>query len=377
MRTKRLWLSLLLTAGLMFNTAFARTTYASSSEDENEPSQFQTDFEALYEEITQLDRFVIELSTYNLDQNKHLSSGKIVGDRDTGDTRFVFEFYETDEFGNEQQINFDLISYRDFDMAYVNLPELLNDSGFYKQEHFSNKLKDEIQTYQQSYTAIDSQDTRQISFANDVFESLLFLPESSLIEQIPLSNVWKLNDLTLVQLERLEIPRLFFNYAGQFQLDYQLNLEVSESEHRIKNYDVEASHQIDISQNTPGFNINLTLDSEITDLLLPMSLVSNDEVFEDYTRDSSLNTNHITDKLTHVNLIFNEKEPAFKAVLTGLFEEMTLNIFTSETADFESYNHRLFIQIRETDEEIPRPDDISTMTMAEFEYILETYLLEE
>lgn len=53
-----------------------------------------------------------------------------------------------------------------------------------------------------------------------------------------------------------------------------------------------------------------------------------------------------------------------------------LNIFSNKTADLESFNYRLELEITPTKEQVPAFNELKTMTTTEFSYLMEQLLTE-
>ena len=83
----------------------------------------------------------------------------------------------------------------------------------------------------------------------------------SQIEDISTYNIYQLNYSTIIDMERLEIPRGFYQNSGSFSLDYRLNMDINESDDRHISYDVIPNQQFNITENSRGLTFQLTLSS--------------------------------------------------------------------------------------------------------------------
>ena len=202
----------------------------------------------------------------------------------------------------------------------------------------------------------------------------MYLPNLEQLNEIPLESIYQINGTTIIDMERLEIPRGLFQNSGRFGLDYNLNIDINESSKRLVDYDVVTTQRFNLSENSRGLTFKTNLESQITDRLNQFNQQSIEELPLDYKWESNISTNHITENLTKVTISMNPETSRYSVTLTGLFEQFMLNIFSTETADIESFNYRLELTISPIEEGIPNLNELPTMTMMEFSYLMESIL---
>ena len=212
---------------------------------------------------------------------------------------------------------------------------------------------------------------------DELIDNLLYFPDLSQIEDISTDNIYQLNDSTIIDMKRLEIPRGFYQNAGSFSLNYSLNVDINESDDRHISYNVIPNQQFNITENSRGLTFQSTLSSQITDDLIFSRRMDNQELPEDYQWKSNISTNHVTDKLTKATISINPEVGSYNATLTGLYEQFMLNIFSNKTADIESFNYRLELSMTPSEEKIPEINELNKMTMSEFSYLMESVLTAE
>lgn len=358
-----------------------REVYASSEETIDEDQivieKVEEDFEQLERKLQALDGYKISFRFMNIDENQLLADGEIIGNSQNGDARLTYDIYEYNQDEDPVKLTYDLISYREFGLAYINTINLLEDSGFFEQDYFAKEIGSQFAAFSEYYVPISGSELASINLNDSLYSNLLYLPNLELINQISAENIYQLNESTIIDMERLEIPRGLFQDAGSLSLDYYLNIDINDSNHRLVDYDVVTSQRFNVSENSTGISFKTNLESRITDSLLAGRLNDQEDSLTDYDWLSDISTNHVTDKLTKATIHINPEMTSYSVTLTGLYEQFLLNIFSSQTADIQSFNYRLELMVTPTQEVIPSLDELQTMTMTEFSYLLESSLTKE
>lgn len=341
-----------------------------SEPDQESQNQLQADFDQLYRAYENLDNYQITVSFYNVDDNRLISQNKVVGNRQTGDAHFSLTLFQERADGQVDPVTFDLLAYRYFDMVYINFPHLLKESHYFDQVYFDPAIARAFGRYDNYYTAIEGSELT-INASDSLLQSLAFLPDLDQLALIDPDHIYRLGHRSMIDMERLEIPRDLFANAGKFHLNYQANLEIEPVDDPHKDYKVATQHALALNQNNTGVGLEFNMESNITEDLLPVGFT---EEIQNYYFQERIRSTDVTDKLTKATIAIDPDNLLYRAVLTGLFEEMSLNIFTSEPAGFESYNHRMIIEISPSQEPIPSPASLQKMSLDEFNYILEELL---
>lgn len=345
----------------------------SVEEEEEVINDVVNDIDQLTNQLKALDNYKLSFRFSNMDEARLLVDGEIIGSNTNGDSRWLFDIYEYDQEGKPNKQTYDLINYREFGLAYIKTIQLLEETKFFDQVYFNENIKSQFATYSNYYVPISGSELESIVLNNSVYENLLYLPNSELINQINPENIYQLNDSTIIDMERLEIPRGLFQNSGSLNLDYYLNIDINEIEDRHVDYDVVTSQRFNVSENSNGISFRTKIESNITDSLMTIA-PSIEDAITDYEWESQISTNHVTDKLTKATITINPETTTYSATLTGLYEQFMLNIFSNQTADIQSFNYRLELTISPTRAEVPNLGDIQTMTLAEFSYLLESSL---
>lgn len=335
------------------------------------------DFNQVIDKLEQEDNYKVSLRYMNVDSNKLLAEGEIIGDSASGDASLAFNVYAYGQDDTQSVSTYNILSYREFSLAYINTIGLLGDTGFFDQSYFSQNVQNQLENYKDYYIPINHDELSSINLNDELFSNLLYFPNLSQIGEISVDNIYQLNDSTIIDMERLEIPRSFYQNAGSFSLDYNLNIDINESDERLMDYDVIPTQGFNVSENSRGLTFQTKLTSQITDDLIRLKRTETDELPEDYLWESNVSTNHVTDKLTKATININPGIGSYSATLTGLYEQFMLNIFSNETADLESFNYRLELTVAPTKETVPKFNEIKKMTMTEFAYLMETVLTAE
>lgn len=375
---KKLLLSLSLISFINYPIQFAQ---ASEDEEMQEElairEEVDQDFKQVLDKLEASDKYKITLRYMNVDSNKLLAEGEILADSISGDARLTFDIYEYGQDNTQSVSTYDIVSYREFSLAYINTINLLTDTGFFEQTYFPQNVQNQLNEFNDYYIAINQDELGPINMNEELIDNLLYFPDLSQIEDISTDDIYQLNDSTIIDMERLEIPRGFYQNAGSFSLDYRLNMDINESDDRHISYDVIPNQQFNITENSRGLTFQSTLSSQITDDLISSRRLDNREFPADYQWESNISTNHVTDKLTKATISINPEVGSYNATLTGLYEQFMLNIFSNKTADIESFNYRLELSMTPSEEKIPEINELNKMTMSEFSYLMESVLTAE
>lgn len=375
---KKLLLSLSLISFINYPIQFAQ---ASEDEEMQEElairEEVDQDFKQVLDKLEASDKYKITLRYMNVDSNKLLAEGEILADSISGDARLTFDIYEYGQDNTQSVSTYDIVSYREFSLAYINTINLLTDTGFFEQTYFPQNVQNQLNEFNDYYIAINQDELGSINMNEELIDNLLYFPDLSQIEDISTDDIYQLNDSTIIDMERLEIPRGFYQNAGSFSLNYSLNVDINESDDRHISYDVIPNQQFNITENSRGLTFQSTLSSQITDDLISSRRLDNREFPADYQWESNISTNHVTDKLTKATISINPEVGSYNATLTGLYEQFMLNIFSNKTADIESFNYRLELSMTPSEEKIPEINELNKMTMSEFSYLMESVLTAE
>ncbi len=375
---KKLLLSLSLISFINYPIQFAQ---ASEDEEMQEElairEEVDQDFKQVLDKLEASDKYKITLRYMNVDSNKLLAEGEILADSISGDARLTFDIYEYGQDNTQSVSTYDIVSYREFSLAYINTINLLTDTGFFEQTYFPQNVQNQLNEFNNYYIAINQDELGSINMNEELIDNLLYFPDLSQIEDISTDDIYQLNDSTIIDMERLEIPRGFYQNAGSFSLNYSLNVDINESDDRHISYDVIPNQQFNITENSRGLTFQSTLSSQITDDLISSRRLDNREFPADYQWESNISTNHVTDKLTKATISINPEVGSYNATLTGLYEQFMLNIFSNKTADIESFNYRLELSMTPSEEKIPEINKLNKMTMSEFSYLMESVLTAE
>lgn len=375
---KKLLLSLSLISFINYPIQFAQ---ASEDEEMQEElairEEVDQDFKQVLDKLEASDKYKITLRYMNVDSNKLLAEGEILADSISGDARLTFDIYEYGQDNTQSVSTYDIVSYREFSLAYINTINLLTDTGFFEQTYFPQNVQNQLNEFNDYYIAINQDELGPINMNEELIDNLLYFPDLSQIEDISTDDIYQLNDSTIIDMERLEIPRGFYQNAGSFSLNYSLNVDINESDDRHISYDVIPNQQFNITENSRGLTFQSTLSSQITDDLISSRRLDNREFPADYQWESNISTNHVTDKLTKATISINPEVGSYNATLTGLYEQFMLNIFSNKTADIESFNYRLELSMTPSEEKIPEINELNKMTMSEFSYLMESVLTAE
>lgn len=333
-----------------------------------------SDFIKALGDLETLEHYQINYTLTDTQTEETVAAGDFVGNQAEGDLmgRIAYHFPKA----SPKQYDFEFISYRDFDLAYVKLFELLDSMAFFKQPYFNLAMQEQIADLKDSYVAIESAELNRVNLQRDAFKTLLMLPDLNRLSRISGANLYTINDVYLLSLERLEIPEYLFRRSTNFGLNFNLALKIepaAQTERHIK-WNVTSDQRFELSEKDNSLNFKVAVNSELSDLMLPQVPEGSQRVKDNFSRQMTLDNNVMLDKLTKVNLVYNASTQTYRLSLVGIVEQIEFNFFSDEAAGLETTEYRLDYTIKPIERELPKLEDIKKMNAAEADYILEELL---
>lgn len=339
--------------------------------------QRTSDFIKALGALEAMEQYQINYSITDSHTDERVAEGEFVGNQLSGDLMGKISYYFPESAPN--QYDFEFISYRHFDLAYVKSFELLNSMAFFNQPHFKVDVHEQIAALQDTFITIETTELNRVNMQRDPLSTLLMLPDLNRLTRVPVDKLYQINDLYLLSLERLEIPEYLFRVSTNFGFDFHLGMEIlpaAENERQI-DWNVTTEQRFDVSEKDNSLKFKAAVDSELSDLMLAQLPEGTERDNQKFSRQMSLDNNVMLDKLTKVNMVYNAKTQTYRISLVGIVEQIEFNLFSDETAGLETTEYRLDYQIKPTEREIPKMDEIEKMTGAEADYILEEFLSTE
>ena len=140
---KKLLLSLSLISLINFPIQLAQ-----ASEDEKIQEELvireevDQDFKQVLDKLEASDNYKITLRYMNVDSNKLLAEGEILADSISGDARLTFDIYEYGQDDTQSVSTYDIVSYREFSLAYINTINLLTATHDFWNKRIFSKMFD-------------------------------------------------------------------------------------------------------------------------------------------------------------------------------------------------------------------------------------------
>ena len=333
------------------------------------PPSHLTAWDQMLEVIDQLERYQIRIRIVNLDQSEEVASGKIIGDRETGDLRVQFNVHPTE--AEEHGFQYDLISYRNFDIAFSNLFEVLESTRFFDATYYQSSKYELLSNYLNHYVEVDTETFSKRNMAQDTLTSFLFLPERETLQNLTEEQVYEIHSAYQVALERTEIPNNWQRFDDYMYLKHEFHLDVNESLNPYKSYDASLTNRLNISTNNNQLQLSLDYSTRVTRDLLNLSRIYSPN---DYQMNRELNTQEVTGRLTAVKIRYNPASPYYEIELHGLKDDYQFNIFNQSTADYVAERYMWQFTLLPTEEEIPSLHQLNRLSEAEFNYLIASIL---
>ena len=112
------------------------------------------DFKQVLDKLEASDNYKIALRYMNVDSNKLLAEGEIIADSISGDARLTFDIYEYGQDDTQSVSTYDIVSYREFSLAYINTINLLTDTGFFEQRYFPKNVQNQLNEFNDYYLSL-------------------------------------------------------------------------------------------------------------------------------------------------------------------------------------------------------------------------------
>src|SRR5699024_10283021 len=108
-----------------------------------------------------------------------LAEGEILADSISGDARLTFDIYEYGQDNTQSVSTYDIVSYREFSLAYINTINLLTDTGFFEQTYFPQNVQNQLNEFNNYYIAINQDELGSINMNEELIDNLLYFPDLS------------------------------------------------------------------------------------------------------------------------------------------------------------------------------------------------------
>ena len=352
----------------------AQTNEQTSERNENSLTEL-SNAEQLLGDITQLSQmpqYHVQYTLTNSRSQFKMAHVNVIGNRQTGDAQIMMDFYFKD--ANPHRYRVEIISYNHFQLVYVKQFELLQTMAFFKQGQFPEKMHATFDAYQNYYVALDPQVIRLDTNAMKWLETLLLTPNVDKLKQISDEDIHQINDISLLSLEKLEIPEYLFENALFPELSYQLDVSML-PDSSSGELTVTSEPKLYLATTHYGakfsVNANATLEKITTQVAQIQDLIVGTDKFK---RSMELNVAPVATKLKKVQLSLDKGSQVYRAALEGVAENVNLNIFGDSTASFKSYDYRVDYELKPTTKVIPTVMELKRLTQEEFAYIIEQYL---
>ncbi|UUX33815.1 hypothetical protein [Fundicoccus culcitae] len=316
--------------------------------------------------LNQLDNYRIDYMLTNNRNNKRMTHLVLYGDEEEN-IEATFNFYNDNFYPNSYQLQ--LLGFNNFELAYINQFGFLDSLAFFNKPHFPFDFDESLTEYQDYMLEVEVINRNNLD--SPLLEQLLLLPDFDKLSQVSPSMVHRIDDYYILNLERLEIPDLLMR--GHDLLNQKINssITVNNNSSNSQLYDVVLSNSLDLSVQNRGLDFELNYETQLSDDLLPSYYYP-----EEYNSVNRVNTelyvktSDIIDKITNVRITYNERTQRFHITLLGITENFNLNLFTSDSANFRSYEFQIDYIIQPSDYQLAELDDFQRMSEKEFNFIL-------
>lgn len=355
-------IAVLLAVQLPIANAVNETSNDSFLDNENTLS---SDWLEMMEILNDLDHYQVRIRVTNLDQAEKVFEGKILNNETTGNRHFIFNYAPTESVPNG--VHYDLVTYRDFELAYSNTISVLDQIRYFNQEHFPVSLGQKIESYINYYMAVEVPKGLGQSMPQPFLQSLILMPTIEQINNLSTGTYTHINNQHQLLLQRTEIPRNWFNTSNHLFLNQEFSMNISNDRETQNVFDVDPVNRLSASFNNSQFNLSTHYTSTAATSLLPNPLLP---ASRDYEVHQEVSSSAIINRLTKVFISFNPERPRLTVRLVGLRDNYQLNFFNQDSADYATEAYLWEFTVMPTEESIPAMDNLERITPAEFVYLL-------
>lgn len=185
--------------------------------------------------------------------------------------------------------------------------------------------------------------------------SIKFLPNLSILT-FNNQSISRRKDWLLGTASRMSLPLDIFDYKQAFSFNLKNHIDIKT-----------------IDSAGPETNLDLSLNWDWTKRPIAWTYDFSGN-YKDSERPSSQLANiyqfdagKVTKKLIHYRFMLNPKEKIYEALIEGLVEDFSLNIFDLQTAKYLTSNYQVLVRVQPYDGKLKGPEDLELISVNDLE----------
>ncbi|MBS4461254.1 hypothetical protein JXA27_01555 [Aerococcaceae bacterium zg-B36] len=304
-----------------------------------------------------------------MNQRSHEKNAIITMDvnQETGDMRLIFDFYNRK--ANPKNQHFELYAYHHFSEVYTTALGWLQSMQYFKLPFFNQDTHAIMAPYREMFIPIDDIDGQTL--VQNLNYVALLLPNLSRLLEADERDVYELNNTYFLNLHRIDIPEYLFKnnlYLGMhYNVDMSMDEQSAQLTQRLKLMPIES-----------GLSYTMSLTNQLSPTYLAtIDGLDNKRDLPNLEQEQVIETAGVTDKLIDFKLVYNHNNQMYKLTLNGITENVDLNIFNNQTADFRTYEFQIDYVFRPLEWQMPESNELKILSQKELSKIMNQLIEQE
>lgn len=320
-------------------------------------------------ELKTIPSYKMQIKLVNQRSNETKGKITIYGNQATGNMIIDYDFF--DRLSNPNHHAIRLYAYDHFKYVYASTLDWLNSMDYFSQPYFKRDDAQIMSSIKAPLVELDNENIMGIKELTNLVDGFLLLPNLTKLKEVSEDQLFYVDPIYTMNLERTEIPELIFSDTNNLQLKLTTDFN-------LKQENVSAIQKLDLSILSGGLAFEALVNQEMDQQRLrPIEGLNPDRVLPDMLKDLSVATTLVTKKLTDFDIAYNRNTSRYTLSLAGVTENFNINIFADKTASFKSYEFKTVYTFEPTEWEMPELLDLNAISQNEFNYLLTKELGDE
>lgn len=333
-----------------------------------EPSKLETLTQQL-QALKEVPSFKIQLKLVNQRSNEMTVNVTVLGNTETGNAIIDYDFYDRCSNPNHYHVRF--YAYDNFKYAYVTTLDWLNSIDYFSQPYFKRDDALVMKSIESPVVELDQSQLVGFDQLTNLNDAFLLLPNFNKLMQVPEHQLYYINPIYTLSLERTAIPEVIFSDTKNVNLKFITDVNINEKE-------ASAMQKLELSAQPSGLSFQALVNQQVDRTrLATIDGVDINRNLPDMVKDLGVATMMVTKKLTDFDIAYNERTRLYTLSLAGVTENFNLNIFEDKTASFKSYEFKTVYSFEPYEWEMPDLLALQSISQKELTYLMTNELIDE
>ncbi|MGF3076458.1 hypothetical protein [Facklamia sp. P12955] len=327
-------------------------------------------------DLKEVEEFEVKMKWTNLDKNQAMGQATYQVDVTKGDLKGDLKFQMEDDY--PETADFGFISYGRHRLFYVKEFAFLDSLAYFKQAFFNYQFDKQMAKYTNLYTEFSNETIGTVNLNEKPATSLLLIPNRDKLMRVDKGQLSFKKDQYHLNIERIDIPSLFFDKHPFLSISYRLDHLIQPSTSSImseyQDWENQFNHQIKINEQANDFLFGTKIESEFSNHL---QVKETEHRTPQFNKTLNLMSQGLTDKLTSFTMDFDPDKQILDVTLEGIVENVAFNFFSKDTAELTTKRVRLEYSFKPKKVVIPQRTSLKTISPAAADYLMEELLSKE